>query len=139
MRAQGASLGGARGKTLAGIADLGEVTYALPRMWDQKGAPKVTKGYPEYDPSQPRDTGGRFAGGGGGSASGYGGTRRSMGAHRAELFDAYKLKFGYFPPRGMTNQRVEMWVKDKAPAGADATHEVRGALAEYRSDEPWAT
>jgi hypothetical protein len=62
-----------------------------------------------------------------------------MGARRAELFDAYRLKYGYFPPKGMTNQRVEMWVKDKAPAGSDVTHEVRGALAEYRADEPWST
>ena len=141
LRAQAKTMKGARGKTLAGIADLGEVTWALPRMWDDKAAPKVTKGYPEYDPAQPRDNGGRFAGGGGaGGGGGFGSSRpHGMGARRAELFDAYRVKFGYYPPKGMTNQRVDMWVRNKAPAGADVTHEVRGALAEYRADEPWST
>ena len=139
LRGYGQQADDPQGKAMRGVADLGEAVWALPRMWDQPGAPKVGKGYPEFDPSQSRDTGGRFASGGGGGGGGSSGAHRGLGARRAELFDSYRLKYGYFPPKGMTNQRVEMWVKGKAPAGADVTHEVRGALAEYRSDEPWST
>lgn len=130
--------GGRQGAMLAGLANLGEAIHALPRMWGNK-APPVAKGYPEYDPSQPRDTGGRFAGGSGGAGSAGGGeSRRGMSERRAELFDSYKRKYGYFPPRGMPNQRISMWVEERAPAGQDVTHEVRGTLQHYRSDDTWA-
>lgn len=133
LRAHAADMGGRQGKMLSAIADLGEAIWALPRMWDNRDP--VAKGYPEYDPSQPRDNAGRFASGGGGGGSS---ERRGMSVRRAELFDAYRLKYGYFPPKGMPNQRIEMWVTDKAPAGANVTHEVRGILAQSRADETWA-
>ena len=136
MRKEAKLLDGLQGKILLCLADLGEAVWALPRMWDDKAAPTLGKGYPEFDDNQPRGAGGQWVSGGGG---GGGGERRGMSQRRAELFDAYKVKYGYFPPKGMTNQRVEMWVGDKAPAGPNVTHEVRGALAEYRADEPWST
>src|SRR5262245_15152896 len=112
LRSRSKSMDGEQGAALAGIADLGEVLWALPRVWEQPGAPnpKLAKGYPEYNPDQARDQSGRFSGGGG---SGSSSTHRGMGAHRAEIFDQYRQKFGYYPPRGMTNQRVEMWVRGK--------------------------
>ncbi len=131
------AMGGREGALLTGLVNLGEAIDVLPRMWGKKHPTPVAKDYPEFNPGQQRGQDGKWIAGGGGGGRG-GESRRGMSERRAELFDSYKRKFGYFPPTGMPNQRITMWVEDRAPAGQDVTHEVKGTLAHYRSDDTWA-